>query len=203
MNKTRTLVYVVVLAVLSYWTWHQYFPSRAAQIAAAETRMWQAYYRRETMTLGSELAGLLRGQFELSVDESNDIARSIGLAAVTFYSSSGNYENAVLPNLVRAYQQLRDRSGRTFNPEAAARAELTWWVARRTPGQNNIENIGRCISHLYATLYDGPRPEFDEAGLLRARAASLRDQGGEDCDWREVERLLEKSYKILLAAVAQ
>jgi hypothetical protein len=35
------------------------------QIAAAETRMWQAYYARDLLRLHSEMADLLRVQFQI------------------------------------------------------------------------------------------------------------------------------------------
>jgi hypothetical protein len=39
-----------------------------------------------------------------------------------------------------------------FDPRAVARAELAWWVARRTPGQDSPERIGRLMAEAYARL---------------------------------------------------
>ena len=57
------------------------------------------------------------------------------------------------------------------------------------------------IGDLYATLYGGPNEAFDEAGILRARAAALRDAGGAEADWAEVESLLRQSYRTLVEAL--
>ena len=118
-----------------------------------------------------------------------------------FAISGANYEQVVLPDLEVAYLQLRALLKRSFDPREAARAELAWWVARRTPGQDNTQEVGKRIAKLYSVIYGGERPEFLEAGVLRAEAAQLRDHGGVHCDWAGVERLLRRSYRVLADAV--
>jgi hypothetical protein len=81
-----------------------------------------------------------------------------------------------------------------------ARAELAWWVARREPAQRAPENVGRLITVLYARFYELPEERVREAGLLRARAANLRDRGGLNPDWPQIGRLLHESYRSLHAA---
>ena len=171
------------------------------QIAAAETRMWQAYYARDLPRLHSETAALLRAQFRLPPADAERIARSLVGAAMKFAISGANYEQVVLPDLEVAYLQLRAALKRSFDPREAARAELDWWVARRTPGRNNPQQVGKQIARLYSVIYGGERPEFLEAGILRAEAAQLRDRSGPNCDWTKVEGLLRRSYRVLADAV--
>jgi hypothetical protein len=171
------------------------------KIAAAETRMWQAYYAADLPRLHSEMVALLRAQFRLAPADAERIARSLTIAAMKFATSGGNYEQVALPDLEIAYLQLKAVLQLSFDPREAARAELAWWVARRTPGQDNPQEVGKRIARLYAILYGRERPEFLEAGVLRAEAGQLRDRRGMNCDWTEVERLLRRSYRVLANAV--
>jgi hypothetical protein len=82
-----------------------------------------------------------------------------------------------------------------------ARAELAWWVARRDPAQRDPANVGKLISVVYSRFYELPEDKVREAGLLRARAADLRDRGGVNPNWGEISRLLHESYRSLRAAL--
>jgi hypothetical protein len=171
------------------------------QIAAAETRMWQAYYARDLAKLHGEMTALLRAQFQLPSADAERIARNLVGAAMKFAFGGASYERTVLPDLEVAYLQLRRVLKRPFDPREAARAELDWWVARRTPGRDNPQEVGKQIARLYSVIYGGERPEFLEAGVLRAEAALLRDRSGPNCDWTKVEGLLRRSYRLLADAV--
>jgi hypothetical protein len=166
-------------------------------IAAAETAMWQAYYSGNKKDLALELVDPQRNQFGLTFVEASKVARDLATAALDFSAATGNYEAVALPELERAYARIRDTSGADFDPTAAAQAELAWWVARRTPGRDAPEQVGAEIANLYAVLYGRPNPSFDRAGLLRAQAAHLRDQGGRNADWAQVQKLLQESYREL------
>jgi hypothetical protein len=198
---------VVVVAVVAFlctagnWAFSAGPVFDPDKIAAAETRMWQAYYARDLPRFYGEMAALLRAQFKLAPADAERIARSLTVAAMRFATSGGNYEQVVLPDLEVAYLQLRAVLKLSFDPREAARAELAWWVARRTPGQDNPQQVGKRIARLYAIIYGGERPEFLEAGVLRAEAAQLRDRRGMNCDWIEVERLLRRSYRVLADVV--
>ena len=163
--------------------------------------MWQAYYARDLPRLHGEMTALLRAQFRLPPADAERIARSLVGAAMKFAIGGANYEQVVLPDLEVAYLQLRALLKLSFDPREAARAELAWWVARRTPGQDNPQQVGNRIAKLYSVIYGGERPEFLEAGVLRAEAAQLRDRGGVNCDWAKVEGLLRRSYRVLADAL--
>ncbi|MBX3727713.1 MAG: hypothetical protein KF858_00890 [Candidatus Sumerlaeia bacterium] len=174
-------------------------PFDVAVVAAAEARMWRAYYERNTMQVGAEIITLLQSQFRLGVPEAQAIGVRLAQAAATFQNSRGDYETAVLPALEDAYARLARETDRTFDTKAAARAELAWWVARRTRGQDSAENVGKLIADYYAVLYGRTNNHIQRAGLLRAEAAVLRDTGS---DWERVESLLLDSYRALGAGLA-
>ena len=170
-------------------------------IAAAETRMWQAYYAGDKREIGLQLMALLRSQYGLSLLDAQQVGERFAGAAIKFKSARADYDTVVLPDLAQAYRRLRDLAGASFDPEATARAELAWWVARRTPGQNSPEQVGDKIAELYAVLYGRSSPAFQEAGRLRAQAAHLRDLRGVRADWDKVHGLLRASYRSLQQAI--
>ncbi len=201
---TKTLILIGILC-LSLTALPTAWPDTRVEIdsvkvAAAETNMWRAYYSGNLTILRTELINLLRGQFGLSHVDALVVGAHFSSAAMTFESTRGNYKQTVLPDLVLAYSQLKDKLVADFDPEEAARAELDWWAARRTPGKDSPEAVGRLIAHLYAVVFGGNRSMFESAGLLRAQAAHLRDRGGAQCDWEKVESLLLDSYQDLQEA---
>jgi len=174
----------------------------AERLAAAETRMWQAYYGQlPQVSLGRELLALLREQFGLSYRSAYKVARELASATLKFRETRDDYEAAVLPDLVKAYTTLRDATDGDWNPEDVARAELEWWVARRTPGLRSPEQVGASIAKEYALFYGRSNPDIDQAGLLRAQAAALRDQSGPNTDWSRIQEMLTESYGALARGV--
>lgn len=173
-----------------------------AIIAASETNMWKAYYTRDTTALGFELVGLLREQFGLSYASAALVGEDMARAAMVFAASKPNYEADALTHLVSAYTRLAELSSATWNPEDAALLELQWWVDRRTPGRDDTATVGASIAALYALLYGQSNARIDEAGRLRAEAAALRDAGGQNADWTQVESMLNESYTQLLQGVS-
>jgi len=204
---TNTRKYVgifVAAAVLCAVVW-LLWPSRPGPIsldskamAAAETRMWQAYYAQDPAALFEELTGLMRAQFGVTGLTAKRIAYDLAMAAKDFASARGDYEAKVLPSLVSAYTRIQKASGAEFDPEAAARAELGWWVARRPPVRHSTEEVGQGIAKLYAILYGETNEHIERAGFLRAKAGRVRDKTS---DWPEVQRLLEESYAELLQGI--
>ena len=176
------------------------FEMDPGKVATAEARMWQAYYTNDHIALRQELTNLLRRQFGISVSEANDISGSLASAAMKFESAKSNYKLTVLPDLELAYSMLNNKLGISFDPKEVAGAELDWWAARRTPGRDSVEEVGRLIAHLYAVLFGEiceNQQAFERAGLLRAQAAHIRDEGGVLCNWSEVEQHLHESYQAL------
>jgi hypothetical protein len=167
------------------------------KVAAAETNMWQAYYTNDHVALLQELKNLMHNQFDISISDAEEIGELLAIAAMKFESAKSNYKTTVLPDLELAYSRLNGKLDVEFDPKEAAMAELDWWVARRTPGRDSAEEVGRLITHLYIVLFGENQPAFERAGLLRAQAAHIRDKGGASCNWGMVEQLLQQSYQAL------
>lgn len=166
------------------------------KVAHAERKMWEAYYAHDQSTLALSLISLLRQQYGLTLNEAKRVGEHLANAALKFHSIRSNYENEVSPDLIEAYRLIKEAKKYSFDYEEVARLELAWWVARRTPGQDSTESVGELISELYVTLYGVDHPEFHKAGMLRAQAAALRDNGMNSAeDWNEVEHLLQQSYR--------
>jgi hypothetical protein len=172
-----------------------------ARLASLEVRMWQAYYAKERARLFALLVTMLHEQYRYSWATAAVEGFHLARAAATFADMRGGYE-AVLPDLEAAYAQTRSWTNAAFDPRAVARAELAWWVARRTPGQNSAEQIGALIAQEYALLYETTPESVAEPAFLRARAAALRDQQAASPDWDTIGRLLRASYDELLHALA-
>jgi hypothetical protein len=207
-KRLVTLAIVVGLAAVAIWGLGIQTPPGprsardfdADRLADLETAMWQSYYRQENAALFTDLVIALREQFRYPWAKAGRAAMHLAKAAATFGKASGDYER-VLPDLEKAYAISRDWTGSSFDPDEVARAELAWWVARRDPAQRDPENVGRLIGVVYARFYEVPEARVHEAGVLRARAAYVRDRGGAATDWNEVSRLLHQSYRSLRAAL--
>ncbi len=203
----KGLVFVSVLVlsflVLPEEVWSDIrYEMDPGKVATAETRMWQAYYANDHIALRQELATLLSNQFDISVSDADEIGELLAIAALKFESAASNYQTIVLPDLELAYSRLEGKLDVGFDPKEAAGAELDWWVARRTPGRDSAEEVGRLITHLYVVLFGEDHPAFERAGLLRAQAAHIRDEGGASCDWDMVEQKLQGSYQALQEGLA-
>ncbi|MHC4269580.1 MAG: fibronectin type III domain-containing protein [Planctomycetota bacterium] len=168
-----------------------------AKVAKDEVRMWHAYYAKDFVVLRQELKNLLCSQFGISDSDANYIGEPLTNASLKFEAAETDYDSIVLPYIELAYSRLKQKLDVSFDPKEVAGAELDWWVARRTPGSDSVEEVGRLIARLYVLLFGEENPAFDRAGLLRAQAARLRDEGGALCDWDVVEQLLHKSYQAL------
>ncbi|MCP4252190.1 MAG: fibronectin type III domain-containing protein [Candidatus Scalindua sp.] len=203
----KGLVFVSVLwisfLVLPEKVWSDVrYEMNPGKVATAETRMWQAYYANDHIALRQELTNLLRNQFGISASDADEIGELLAIAAIKFESAASNYQTLVLPDLELAYARLKEKLDVEFDPKEAAGAELGWWVARRTPGSDSAEEVGRLIAHLYVVLFGEKQPAFERAGLLRAQAAHIRDEGGAACNWDTVEQRLHESYLALQEGLA-
>lgn len=168
--------------------------------AALELDMWRAYYDRRNVRLFTDLVTLTHEQYRYPWFKAVQAGFRLARAASTFATARGDYDR-VLPDLERAYAIARDWTSAAYDPAAVARAELAWWVARRVPGQDSVDQVGGLIADENALLFRVPRERVLAASILRARAGRLRDEGGARADWSEVSRLLTESYRQLSAAV--
>lgn len=170
------------------------------RVADLELEMWQAYYDEEDVRLVRLLVVALREQYHYSWVNAASAAFDLARAASTFGDLRMNYQS-VLPDLESAYTTARDWLDAGFDPADVARAELAWWVARRTPGKNRPDQVGALMADEYALLYETSRSAVLRPALLRAEAAALRDQQADAPDWDRIGSLLTESYVQLHAAV--
>ena len=176
----------------------QFEPDRLAKL---ELEMWQAYYAKENVRLFRLLVMMLREQYHYSWAVAAREAFHLARAAATFGNARQDYER-VLPDIETAYATAREWLGAGFDPPAVARAELAWWVARRTPGHDSADQVGDLIADEYAMLYEVPRPRVVKAALMRAQAAALRDAQAAQPDWATIGTMLDGSYTDLREAVS-
>jgi len=170
------------------------------RLADLEVGMWQAYYAKARVHLFALLVTLLHERYRYSWADAAREGFHLARAAATFGNLRGGYDQ-VLPDLEAAYQRAHDWTGAQFDPRAVARAELAWWVARRVPGQNSPEQVGRLMADEYALLYETTTDRVARAALLRAEAGALRDAESQAPDWDTIRRLLDASYRDLLASL--
>ncbi len=178
------------------------------RLAALETRMWKAYYRRQAARLFALLVRANREQAGASWPRAVAAAVLLARAAAGFGRSTGDYDR-FLPDIVRGYRALGLPPD--VDAEAVALRELRWWVVRREIGLAAGGAAGEAIAQLYAALYGLPVGAVAEAGRLRGLAAEVRDRGATaDPDgpagdgrtyWPEVARLLRASYRSLRGAL--
>jgi hypothetical protein len=174
------------------------------RLAALETRMWKAYYRRQPVRLFGLLVLALREQARVSWLRALRASLLLTRAAASFARAGGDYERFA-PDIGRAYRLLGLPDG--VDADEVGRRELRWWVVRREIGVTAGEAAGAAITDLYAAIYDLPQDRVAAAGRLRGLAAEVRDRGAEadpegaggagSAYWPEVERLLQESYRQL------
>lgn len=175
-----------------------------ARLAALETRMWKAYYRRQPVRLFAWLVLGLREQARVSWLSALRASLLLTRAAAGFARAGRDYERFG-PDIGRAYRLLG--LPRSVDAAEVARRELRWWVVRREIGVTAGEAAGAAIADLYAAIYELPRERIAEAARLRGLAAEIRDRGAAaDPDgprgkgssyWPEVAYLLDASYRRL------
>src|SRR5712691_5042669 len=144
------------------------------RLAALETAMWKAYYRRQPARLFGLLSRGLREQAHASWPRAIVASLFLTKGAAGFARSTGDYDRFA-PDIARGYRLLG--LPRNVDAQEVARRELRWWVVRREIGLAAGEAAGDAITRLYMTLYAMPEAQVAEAGRLRGEAAEVRDRG--------------------------
>ena len=207
-----TLIFVMLVVAAASYTFFAPPPGsrtpaamrhfNASRVAELEVSMWQAYYAKDRLALFADLVMMLREQYRYSWSVAVQQGFYFARAAYRFSNIRTNYDAEILPDLEKGYRIAKDWSHADFDPQSVARAELAWWVARRIPGQDGPENVGKLIAEEYELLYGIPRSLLTTSGLLRAEAGALRDSQAGNPDWDEIGRLLQQSYIDLRTALS-
>jgi hypothetical protein len=216
-RRGRWVIAAVTLAFV-YWVVAVRAPSGTRSLGAfepdkladLEVGMWKAYYAKEKLTLFRLLVSSLREQYHFSWQKAVSVGFRWADAAATFGDATSDYDK-VLPDLESGYATVKQWIGAKFDPAAAARAELSWWTARRDPASGSGAEKNRVVAErmtdVYAIVYEVPRAKVAEAAKLRVEAADLRDRGTDGTpstvDWKSVAWLLHESYRSLHAALNQ
>jgi hypothetical protein len=173
-----------------------------AEIGSIEAASWRHYYEKNYLALFGDLYRLSASQFHLSPWRSIRLAVDAAQAAYDFQGTHNRTEAARALPALRAYFAVLVPAKSGLDVDAAARAELDWWQARREGA--SVDDYGLRIAHVTTLLYGVDNPASREAGILRARAMQYRDERGAqiaDVDWRVIEKRLVASYEELKRAV--
>ena len=177
-------------------------------LGTLETTMWQSYYGRQRMALFSELAEMLRTQYQFPWLRSYLGAYHGAAAAFTFKEGKqrSDYQKA-LPALQAYFGLIRNTGNIGFDAQRAAALELEWWIVHRERDRYPSGALGQACAEAAATVYQVPVNSTLQHGQLRAEAMIIRDTRAEvgevtEADWTAIASLLRQSYQALHSAVS-
>jgi hypothetical protein len=170
------------------------------RLGALETESWRALEARSDLRVFWANVRFLRElhRYPWSRAISAGFYRT---RAVTTVANRPNRFEVVLPDLEAAFATEQAWREAAFDPAHAARAELRWWAARRTPALNPAGQVAELMAEELALRYGSAVPEMRAAALSRTEALRLLDDGGEFPDWQAVEARLTSAYRSLLDAI--
>lgn len=214
LRRALAVAAAVALALVAWIAYDLYAPRHTSlrdfdpdEVARLETEMWRSYYSRQRVRLFTEMSELLRKQYRLPLWRSQAVAYQAARAAFVFKDghTRSDYERA-LPNLLSFYKSIREVSDTDFDPDAAARLELEWWIVHRERAQHAPGDLARALAALASEIYRVPSERLMQHARLRAEAMEIRDrqagQGGvTEEDWRRIDELLHQSWRSLWQTV--
>jgi hypothetical protein len=197
------LAILAIAAAFAGWAAYPRHPNLAAfdpeALARTDTALWRAYYDKRYFALLGDLYSLSRDRYGFSPLDSLRIALAAARAAKTFQPTRSRAEaQAALPDLIAFYRLIAKATPTAFDIDAAARAELDWWQARRE--NVTADAYGLTIAKTSALVYGKDNAQLREAGVLRAKAMAYRDAHGTamtEAEWNAVYEQLRASYLAL------
>lgn len=203
------LVIILLLAALLYAFWPRTGDLRgfdADAVAQIETVMWRDYYDRDYMDLTLQLYRLHHDLYHFSPADSLQLSMAAANAAKHFQPTTSREDAQIaLPELIKYYNILRDKSGESFDPAKVAALELDWWQLRRET--NTPEKYAPTIARVTEELFGLSNPAITKASLERARMMRYRDDRRDGkmqaSDWTHIEKNLIESYRELKKGVAR
>lgn len=173
-----------------------------------EAQVWKAYYDRRWPLALALVFRLLRSQFNLSPAQAARATWYSVRAAVAWAPRDHDVER-VRALLTRFYTLLQAATGAGFDPEAAAGAELEYWVVhRQLDGQRDRPELAEALAHIAAEVYSLPLDVVRPSGAARAHAADLVDditsgrQEPTRATWAAIEDTLRQAYSLLQDAAS-
>lgn len=177
----------------------------ATLIASLEQQIWQAYYDRRLEAVEGPAISYLVNLFALSEQEAREIAplflKSMEVFGnISIDASDATHEEKALPSLEAYFEKLAKHMPTGFDPKEVAKAELSWWMARRRASTRDIETVGHLMAHALGLMFAMEPRLFERAAYFRACAGRYRDKckewgGVNNQDWEEVRNILESGYK--------
>lgn len=180
----------------------------AQKVAQYETANWVAYYQKRWLTLLRVSVAMVQHAFGLSLPQAVYgaylVARAEMLAA-----PADNDIPAAEAYMRRFYSFIKRVHGEDFDPAAAARLDVNWWVVhRRLFGQIENRPLVDALRDLYAVTYGVDPAAVEKAAFHRAEAMIYSDRwvnegrpAGSPLLAQEKEALF-KSYTALREAVS-
>ena len=202
----------LLLALLAGLLAYAAMPRRAditrfdpAATARLETLMWRHYYDHRFAALFADLYRLARDEQGFSPLDSLRIAIDAARAARAFQPTTSRRDAQVaVPLLADYFSVLARGAPGPVDVDAAARAELDWWQARREAV--GPQQYGLTIARVATLLYGVDDADVRAFGVIRAQAMAFRDARDADigeADWAAIERQLLDAYRHLKQAVSR
>jgi len=123
-------------------------------------------------------------------------------ATTQFAEMHNRYERA-LADLEDAAAVEHSWTNGKYDPKAAARTQLDWWVTRKMPGLDDVDHVAELMANEWAIRYGVGQDRVVGATLPMSQAMRLFDEGGDKPDWALIGRLLNESYKNLKAGLSR
>lgn len=178
------------------------------KVARYEKDSWVAYYRRKWFTLLRLLIGLVRTIYGLSLLQALRVGIPLTRAQLAFAPQDNDVPKAIA-YMEQFFAYIRDEHGEDLDPEEAALAEVSWWVAhRKFFGHSDDPEVANAVACAYAAAYRLDPALVREAAHHRAQAMVYSDawvvseHDSHDPRLQQEEAELIKSYTALRQVVS-
>lgn len=174
----------------------------ATKVASIETKMWEAYYHHNFLSLFILLLRLAHEQFKISYLHALKISYPSAIAAIHFRKNRGHEDKAFIANkLTQFYKSINDIVFNKFDYKKAGELEMEWWFVDRygSPQDRRV-----ALANSMASIYNIESSMLVEYADNRASAMELQDEAEKnkkEADWNEVNELLDISFKSLHRAI--
>jgi hypothetical protein len=166
------------------------------KVAGFEVAAWEAKAEKSDFKCYAAVVQMLREQYRYSWWKAGVAGFYLSRATTQFAEMHNRYERA-LPDLEDAALVEKAWMKASFDPAVVARAQLDWWVTRKMPGLDSVDNVGSLMANEYALRYGVTHDRVAGATMYRAQALLLLEEGGEKPDWAGARKLLTESYTSL------
>lgn len=169
-------------------------------LARREAAVWRAEGAGEDFSVYFALVLQLREQERYTWFRAAQAGFYTARAMMTFDGVHSHYEQ-VLPDLEDAAAIERDWMGTPINPTEVARAELNWWISRRSRDFHTIDSVSSLMADAYGARYHMDADRLRAVATLRTQAFLQWDETRSDPDWPTIEKRLAEAYKALKAVL--